>query len=188
MLQVPSAERFQPSSGMIVALEEAVNPYVKMGIQYWRSLCGDRRFPARSDLTLRGMAAILPYVVILGVIGDGADFEFRYVGEAQRQAFKTSFKGVRISQIEAVLPPLGAVLRSVYERARSLGTPFIVRGRIDHEPANSKLLYHETVFLPLGAGAAVDHVLVVGVQIPEPFWDIPAVELISLAAQLQNVA
>ena len=39
-------------------------------------LRGERRFPARADLTLRGMAAILPFCVILSVIDDGADFEF----------------------------------------------------------------------------------------------------------------
>ena len=165
-----------------VPLDNAVNPHVKKAIDYWRSLRGQRRFPARADMTLRGLAPILPYAVIVSVIDAGADFEFRYVGEAQREAFKTSFKGLRVSQIEEVLPELGGILRGVYEQARATGVPFIVRGRIDHEPANSKLLYHETVFLPLGADdSAVDHLLVVGVQVPTPFWDIRADELVTLS-------
>jgi len=153
----------------------------------WRKgLRGRRRFPARADMTLRGLAPILPYAVIVSVIDGGADFEFRYVGEAQREAFKTSFKGLRVSQIESVLPELGEMLRDVYEQARATGTPFIVRGRVDHEPANSKFLYHETVFLPLGASdAAVDHLLVVGVQIPTPFWDLKADDLIVLSDKAQ---
>jgi hypothetical protein len=169
-----------------VPLENAVNPHVKKAIDYWRSLCGRRRFPARADMTLRGLAPILPYAVIVSVIDAGADFEFRYVGEAQRAAFKTSFKGLRVSQIEAVLPELGGMLRDVYEQTRATGVPFIVRGRVDHEPVNSKFLYHETVFLPLGADdAAVDHLLVVGVQIPTPFWDITTDELIGLSDKVQ---
>jgi hypothetical protein len=164
-----------------LCIDVAINPFVKMGVAYWHSLCGQRRFPARDDLTLRGTAAILPYSVIVRVIDGGADFEYRYVGESQRQAFKTSFKGLRLSQIEAAVPQLGSLLRAAYERVRSSGEPFLVRGRIDHEPADSKLLYHESAFLPLGiSDAAVDHILIVGVQIPEPFWHVPAEKLTTL--------
>jgi hypothetical protein len=165
-----------------LGIDAAINPFVKTGVAYWRSLCGQRRFPARGDLTLRGTAAILPYSVIVRVIDGGADFEYRYVGDSQRQAFKTSFKGLRVSQIEAAVPQLGSLLRAAYEHARSSGEPFLIRGRVDHEPADSKLLYHESAFLPLGVSdAAVDHLLVVGVQIPEPFWQVPAEKLTTLA-------
>lgn len=136
-------------------------------------------------MTLRGMAAILPYVVIIGVIDDGADYEYRLVGDAQRQAFKTYFKGMRVTQIEAVVPDLGMVLREAYEKVRSAGAPLFLRGRTDHEPPGSQFLYHETAFLPLGAtDTAVDHLLIVGVQIPTPFWEIPTEKLSGLAETL----
>jgi len=78
----------------------------------------------------------------------------------------------------------GALLSFVY--CLGLGLPFIIRGRVDHEPVGSKFLYHETAFLPLGASeAAVDHILIVGVQIPEPFWDISTENLTVLADQLR---
>src|SRR5476649_2408044 len=135
-----------PVLGSAVAtfsIDEAINPFVKMAVAYWRSVCGQRRFPARADLSLRGLAAILPYAVILSVIDAGADYEFRYVGDAQRQAFKTSFRGMRVSQIEAVAPLLGDTLREVYELARSSSAPFIVRGRNAADSADSKVQYHE---------------------------------------------
>lgn len=169
-----------------LSVDEAANPLVKMAVAYWRSVCGQRQFPARADLSLRGMAAILPYAVILSVIDAGTDYEFRFVGDAQRQAFKTSFRGMRVMQIEAAAPQLGAMLREVYELARSRGAPFIVRGRNAADPADSNLLYHETVFLPLGASdGAVDHLLVVGVQIPEPFWDLSVAKLADLTEQIR---
>ena len=171
-----------PRDAEVLSVDVAINPFVKMGATYWRSLCGQRRFPARSDLTLRGTAPFLPYSVIIAVIGGGADFEYRYVGESQRQAFKASFKGLRLTQIEAVVPQLGGVLRAAYQQVRARGEPFLIRGRIDHEPADSRLLYHESAFLPLGVSdAAVDHILIVGVQIPEPFWRIPAEKMTGLA-------
>jgi hypothetical protein len=189
MTQSPSSVAPVTDGATVIAIEDAVNPFVKAGVAVWQSLCGQRKFPARADLTLRAMAPFLPYAVIIAVIEDGADFEFRYVGEAQREAFKTYFKGMRVSQIEAVAPELGGLLRGAYGLAASTGVPFAVRGRVDHEPPGSKFLYHESVFLPLGASdATVDHLLVVGVQIPEPFWNIPESELAGLADKIRPAA
>ncbi len=168
-------------------VDQAVSHFVKLGVAYWRSLCGQRRFPARADMTLRGAAAILPYSVIVKVIDGGDDFEYRFVGEAQRQAFKASFKGLRVSQIEAAVPQLGSVLRAAYERVVVPGTPFIIRGRVDHALTDAQMLFHETAFLPLGASdAAVDHLLIVGVQVPEPFWSVSADRLAVLADQIRS--
>ena len=186
MTQSPSSVAPVSDGAIVIPIEDAINPFVKTGVAVWQSLCGQRKFPARADLTLRAMAPFLPYAVFIAVIDGGADYEFRYVGEAQRQAFHTYFKGMRVSQIEAVAPELGALLRGAYGLVASTGMPFAVRGRVDHEPAGSKFLYHESAFLPLGTNdAAVDHLLVVGVQIPEPFWKIPEDKLTGLADQLR---
>jgi len=155
-------------------LETARNPLVKMGVKYWQSLCRERLFPARDKLTLRGMAPFLPFAVIVAVLEDGADYEYRYVGDVQRQAFRTNFKGMRVTQIEAAAPELGALLRAAYDQVRSTGAALLVQGRVDHEAEDSLFRYHETAFLPLGiSDAAVDHLLIVGVQVPTPFWELP---------------
>jgi hypothetical protein len=167
-----------------LSLKNARSPFVKNGIAYWQSLCGVTRFPARTELALRGMAPFLPLTVIVGVVGGGADYEYRYVGEAQRLAFGAYFKGMRVTQIEASIPPLGALLRGVYEMVRSTGTPMLIQGEVAHEAEGSLFRYHETVFLPLGAGGcAVDHLLIVGVQVPKPFWDVPEEKLKVLVKQ-----
>jgi hypothetical protein len=168
----------------VAPVEDAKSPFVKAGVEYWTMVKAARRFPARAELTLRGMAPFLPYSVIIGVIDDGADFEYRYVGDAQRQAFRSYFKGLRITQIEAVAPELGELLRSVYEPVRSNGVPFLVRGRLDQEADDARFRFHETAFLPLGASdTAVDHLLVVGVQVPAPFWQFTDEKLTILAQQ-----
>ena len=167
-----------------LSLENARSPFVKSGIAYWQSMCGVNRFPARAELALRGMAPFLPLTVIVGVIGGGADYEYRYVGEAQRLAFGTYFKGMKVTQIEASIPQLGALLRGVYEMVRSTGTPMLVQGRVGHAAEDSQFRYHETAFLPLGAdGSTVDHLLIVGVQVPKPFWDVPEEKLKVLVKQ-----
>ena len=174
-----SATSGEPS---IFSITDAINPNVARAIDYWNGLRGERRFPARDELTLRGMAAILPYCVILSVVDAGADYEYRFVGEEQRQAFGVHFKGMRLTQIEAAAPQLGWLLRSAYENVRARGEPFIIRGPVVPGSQDKNCLYHESVFLPLGAGAAVvEHLLIVGVQVPRPFWDIPSDDLKVLA-------
>jgi len=173
------------ANGSVTAsIEEAGTAIVRTSVIYWRSLCGQKRFPTRSELTLRGMASFMPYVLIVRAIDCGADYEFVYVGDAQRQAFKSYFKGLRVSQIEVIAPKFGEVLRGVYDNMRSIGLPFIVRGRTDAGSLDSGLRYYESAFLPLGVNdAAVDHVLIVGVRIPEPFWDISMDEIQTLESK-----
>lgn len=186
MPQDPLASRQQANEVQARSIDDAKTPCVQKGVGYWRSLCGQRRFPARAALTLRGMAPILQHAVIIEVIDRGADYEYRYVGEVQRQAFKTYFKGIRVTQIEAAAPRLGGVLRAAYERVRSTGMPFIIRGEIDHDLPSAAFCYHETAFLPLGVDGEVDHLLVVGVQVPEPFWDVPLDKLKALADAIRT--
>jgi hypothetical protein len=187
MSQTPLSARQRADGVTMAPIEDARSPFVKKGVDCWQSLCGQKRFPARCDLTLRGMAPFLPHAVIVGVIDGGADYEYRYVGEAEREAFKSYFKGIRLTQIEAHAPEFGRILRSAYEQVRSTGLPFIVRGRSDLE--NSQSGYHETAFLPLGVSdAAVDHLLLVGVQVPEPFWELPADKLQTLVDLTQTPA
>ena len=150
------------------SIDDAQHPTVKAAIDYWRAVRGARRFPARSELTLRGMAAVLPFTLIVAVIDGGADYEFRYVGDAERQAFKRDFKGMRVTDVEKEVPFFGNILHSTYDKVRANGEPFVVRGLVDHEPSDKWLPYHETAFLPLGSADVVDHILIVGVSVPRP--------------------
>lgn len=187
MPQSPLPAHQEVDDVQIHSIDDAKAPCVQQGVAYWRSLCGLRRFPARADLTLRGMAPFLPHSVIIEVIGHGVDYEYRYVGDIQRQAFKTYFKGIRVTQIEAVAPRLGGVLRAAYETVRSTGDPFIARGQIDHDLPGGIFRYHETAFLPLSANdGVVDHLLIVGVQVLEPFWDIPLDKLDTLRDSIRT--
>jgi len=114
------------------------------------------------------MAAVLPFTLIVAVIDGGADYEFRYVGDAERQAFKRNFKGMRVTDVEKEVPSFGNILHVTYDKVRASGEPFVVRGLVDHEPSDKWMPYHETAFLPLGSADVVDHILIVGVSVPRP--------------------
>jgi hypothetical protein len=177
MLPVMHAMTFKPARPQSTAainrptysIDEVEHPIVKSAVSYWQSVRAQRRFPARADLTLRGMAGFLPYALIVAVIENGADYEYRFVGDIERQAFKRDFKGMRVSQIERMAPKFGEVIRATYDKVSTTGLPFAVRGLAEHVKTDEYIPYHETVFLPLGAtDKLVDHFLAVGVTIKRP--------------------
>ncbi|HXC54323.1 MAG TPA: PAS domain-containing protein [Rhizomicrobium sp.] len=151
------------------SIDDVEHPIVKSAVSYWQSVRAQRRFPARADLTLRGMASFLPYTLIVAVIENGNDYEYRFVGDAERQAFKRDFKGMRVSQIEKIAPKLGETIRATYDKVSATGLPFAVRGLADHVRTNAYIPYHEAAFLPLGVtDGSVDHFLAIGVNIERP--------------------
>jgi hypothetical protein len=168
---------FKPTSTQSMAainlptysIDEVEHPIVKSAVSHWQSVKAQRRFPARADLTLRGMARFLPYTLIVAVIDYGVDYEYRFVGENERQAFKRDFKGMRVSQVEKISPKFGEIIRATYDRVSSTGLPFAVRGLANDVKTDGYIPYHETAFLPLGAvDGLVDHFLAVGVNIERP--------------------
>ena len=183
MLAVVHAMLFKPARTQSTAaihrstysIDEVEHPIVKSAVSYWQSVRAQRRFPARAALTLRGMASFLRYTLIVAVIENGTDYEYRFVGDAERQAFKRDFKGMRVSQIEKIAPKLGQVIRATYDRVSATGLPFAVRGLADHVKTSEHIPYHEAAFLPLGAtDELVDHFLAVAVNVERPVSQSPS--------------
>ena len=156
------------SSAHVVSLDQLENAAVRAGANYWRMLKGDRRLPARSELSPRDMRGILRNIVLLKAIDGGKDYEYRITGDAQVQAYGFSFRDMRISHIIAAAPELGNMMYGLYEHVRATGEPFAVRGWVGREVTDARFVYYESVFLPLAEdGQAVDHILVVSIYVPK---------------------
>jgi hypothetical protein len=99
MLPVMHAMHFKPANTQSTAasnrptysIDEVEHPIVKSAVSYWQSVKAQRRFPARADLTLRGMASFLSYTLIVAVIENGADYEYRFVGDAEAGYLSTAW-------------------------------------------------------------------------------------------------
>lgn len=158
----------ETSSTHVLTLDQVENPLVRTGVSYWRALRGERHMPSRPQLQPRDMAGMLKNLVILRVLDGGKDFEYRLVGDAQVQAYGFNFQNLRISQIIAVAPEFGNLMYGIYEHVRTTRDPFVVRGWIGKEVPDSKFVYHESAFLPLGEdGETVDHIVIVSVYVPK---------------------
>ncbi|MDE2500392.1 MAG: PAS domain-containing protein [Alphaproteobacteria bacterium] len=161
-----AAQEPEQSSNRI-ALEDIESPILLQGVAYWRDLSGERNFPARADVTPRGLASLLRNTALLRVIDGGKDYEYRIVGDAYVMAHGVSFQGKRWSETGKLSPGYHALIKAVYDRVVRKAEPIAMRGWIERGAESSELVHCEYVFLPLGMdGKTVDHILVFAVYLP----------------------
>lgn len=135
---------------------------IRLALDHWRMLRGQRAFPARRDLQFRALAGVLPYMSLLRVIDGGADFEHRFMGDVQVRAFRVKMQNRKFSEIARDAPELIAASRPQFERVVSSRAPLGMRSRSGHEARDVVFTEVEGIFLPFGdADEAVDHVAVV---------------------------
>ena len=127
----------------------------------WNETKGAARFPAREAMTPRIMAPFLRNIVLVRVLDGGKEFEFRIVGDAIVQVQGGAFQGLTLTQIDEKLPGYGATLKPIYAAVVAEGSPRAYRGHVPDGPVK-RAFSHESILLPLGTEAAVDHILVVG--------------------------
>jgi hypothetical protein len=138
------------------------DPLLIQAHSVWSGLKGDARFPTREAMTPRAMAPFLRNIVLVRVLENGKEYEFRIVGDAIVQVQGESFQGMTLSEIDARLPGYGATLRPIYEKVVAEGEARAYRGHVQNAPLK-RAFSHESLLLPLGPdGAAVDNILIVG--------------------------
>jgi hypothetical protein len=143
-----------------VRLEEIEHPILVDGLTYWRDLCAGRKYPARSDVTLRGLANLLHNTLLLRVIDGGRDYEYRFEGDAHVQAHGVSVQGKSWSEISQNGSDLRQFNKIVYDRVVENAAPIAVRGWMERDSQHWELIYREAVYLPLGQkDGSVEHIL-----------------------------
>jgi hypothetical protein len=145
---------------LFFSVDAAESSVIRQGFTYWLGLKGSRRFPARRQVTLRGLRGLAKYASLIRVIDGGSDYEFRFVGDVPVSAVGWNFQGRRFSE-----PDVSEVMQANYrhhfygEVVRT-SEPRLFKSRMV-EHCHLKLPMHsETVYFPLGdTDEAVDHLL-----------------------------
>ena len=146
-----------------ILVGEVQNPLLLKGLALWQRQRDTRRFPGRSEMSPRQLSSLLRNTVLVRVLGNAEDFEFRIVGDAIVTVQGASFQSMTTTQIDAVLPGYGRMLRRSYLAVCESGEPSAYRGWFDRGP-DGRAFFHESVVLPLGTdGQTVDHLLILGV-------------------------
>lgn len=151
-----------PRGRQRIAFSEIQNPMLRKGLDLWERMRGANRFPSRAQMLPREMSGLLRNTVLVKVLDNGAEFQFRIVGDAMVVAQGASFQGLTMAEIDAELPGYGTMLREVYRRIHETGEPLAFRGWFERS-ADKRPFFHESLVLPLGEGQTVDHILVIGV-------------------------
>lgn len=150
-----------------ITLDMVEAPVVRAGIGYWKRLCGQRKFPTRNEVMPRDILGLLRNTILLRVLDEGADYEYRIVGDAHVIAHGFSAQGMRLSDLGAIAGGYEKVLKSLYDMPVRTCSPFAVRGWLAR--GEDEFIYSETVLLPLGPDeTTVDHVLNFSVYVPHP--------------------
>jgi len=155
------AEAVKPRARTAIALDALENPLVMKGLAAWRAARGQRRLPAKADLTPRAMVEFLKNTALLRVIDGGEEFVFRVVGDQIAVQQGAPMQGKTMAEIDAMLPGHGAVLKRIYQGVMTAGVPLAFRGWY-LRPADKHPFCHEVVILPVADdGETIDHLFVV---------------------------
>jgi hypothetical protein len=136
------------------------HPVVLCALKAWNERRGGDAYPSKDAMTPQHMKPFLRNVILVRVLDDGADYEYRLCGDAAIVAFGRDYKGCRIADLNRVQPGYGDVMARLYGRVRKSREPIFVRGLLTR--SDMSLDEQQAVFLPLGTDAGVDHILYVG--------------------------
>jgi hypothetical protein len=160
------------SASGVIPLDAIESPILLQGIDYWNRLRGARRYPARQDMMPRDMAPLLRNIVVIRIVEDGQDYEYRIVGDAHVISHGFTMQGLRVSGIDQYSPGYGAVLKSLYDRVVRKRDVYAFRGWMERGEKNKQYIYSESVFMPMGPDdTTIDHILNFSVYTPRDSFE-----------------
>jgi hypothetical protein len=127
------------------------------GLAHWEALRDGADVPQRDRFDPIDIPALLPHIVFLDVIEEGADFRFRVIGDHVRQHFFGNYTGQRMGGLSHVDPD-GPLLRSLRTAVK---TRKPVRAPIDYVGPLRDIRKQDEVILPLAdATGGISHILI----------------------------
>ena len=80
------------------------NSLLPNALAYWHRLRGGRRLPLRADFDPSEVPALLPYVIVIDVLRDPQDFQYRLLGTTIDRVFGADYRGKRYSELSYTKP------------------------------------------------------------------------------------
>ena len=131
-------------------LEKLREPVLRDLRTYWSRRCGARPMPARADIDVVEIPALLPYVFLVDVLDQPTDFRFRLAGTHFSETTGQEVTGKRIA--EAFPEQFGGEVRSIWSKVVAERRAVLTRGNL--WISGREYVKWEGVVLPL---AADDH-------------------------------
>lgn len=152
----PSAE-FQYPKTVLTAPE---HPSAAALIEIWRAHEAEGGMRMGRDIPSRGLAKLLPNIVIAEPIGAWEDAYIRLAGSVLTERFGRDIAGMRISELYQNDPKGGAMLLAGARCADETRQPGLLSTRVT--AGKTELMRFEVVALPIFAPDGVTHWCLVG--------------------------
>jgi hypothetical protein len=168
-LAVSKATKAIPDKTVIVPAgpDQFESPEIHGVYRIWTETRGERPMPTREEMLPRPLARYLRNVSLVRIIPEAQDYEMRIIGDAHAEAYGWNGQGLRLSQLRASAPEMVEMLRDSYDLVRTFRRPLGFRGILGRDITQAKFDWFETLYLPLGSGGVVDHVLNTSVYRPK---------------------
>jgi hypothetical protein len=139
---------------------------------YWNRIRGGRRLPLRADFDPSEVPALLPYVIVIDVLRDPADFRYRLLGTALDRVLGGDYRGRRYSELAYTKP--GTPIWD--EHCRVVAEQVPLRSTVAYVGTDRAIQRADHVMMPFSdAGETVDMLLaVVAVKLRPSAMAVPA--------------
>jgi hypothetical protein len=135
----------------------ASHPDIRAMVAYWRSKCGDRRMPRRTDIEPIDIKAFLPRITLVDVVPDDRRFVYRLVGTEEVASRGQDPTGRSVAEAYFAATPEESL--AYYEFVAGHGEPYCFRDA--YRAPDGALEKQDVIFLPLSEdGISVSMILV----------------------------
>jgi hypothetical protein len=173
----------------IISLDTISSKVVRRGLEHWKSLSANGKFPSRSDISPRPIASILGSTLIIRVLENGQEFQIVIAGEALRAYYGAWVLHATTADADRYMPGFGRLIwkacRTVWESAKPLALRGVIASDLPAGHGLGKVVRYECVYLPLGSGpTSVDHIMAVSDSVAQ---DVSAAQYQRLQAVNQTL-
>ena len=130
--------------------EELCSSKVRLGFEYWLILRGDRPFPGRDEIKPREIAAVLSHMVLVKVVNERADYQFRIVGDHASRGYDVDLTNRMLSEVATLLPRASRNWNDIFGQVVVSGVALAAHVSVGHDAPDVNYTEAEVVFLPLG--------------------------------------
>lgn len=135
-------------------------PVAQQFLAYWQSKLKGRKAPRREDILPEELGKLLPWVVLIEVVGTPPRFRVRLAGTGVVQEYGAEMTGKFLDDLD-----LGAARdRSLEDHRRAVREVRPVVGTFDFKTQDGRWMSYERITLPLSADGETVNMLLCGAR------------------------
>ncbi len=136
------------------------NPVTQRLLAYWQSKLNGRKAPRREDIAPEELGDLLPWVVLVDVVGEPPRFRVRLAGTGVVREYGAEMTGMFLDEMD-----LGVARnRSLDDHRRAVREFRPVVGSFDFEKRDGRWVSYERITLPLSADGKTVNMLLCGAR------------------------